>query len=76
MANSSLNDGKLDRRLQVFSVSLLHQTWASTFLAGVIAARVVRRGRDRTDGRPVRAAWRGPHPGQALVGPVREAARG
>ncbi len=37
MANSGLNEGRLDGRTPVFSVNLLHQAWASGLLGKVIA---------------------------------------
>ncbi|GFR52277.1 hypothetical protein Agub_g14812, partial [Astrephomene gubernaculifera] len=36
VANSGLNDGRLDRRTPVFSVNLLHQQWAAGMLAEVV----------------------------------------
>ncbi|KAG2491419.1 hypothetical protein HYH03_010208 [Edaphochlamys debaryana] len=38
VANSGLNDGRLDARLPVFSVNLLHQQWAAGALRGLLAA--------------------------------------
>ncbi|KXZ51587.1 hypothetical protein GPECTOR_12g550 [Gonium pectorale] len=37
VANSGLNDGRLDTRVPVFSVNLLHQQWARELVAGVVA---------------------------------------